>query len=329
MGFHKATRTTPWLIVALLAVALATPSRGSDAVPYPTQRITIISGFGAGGSVDAMARTVAEGLQRKWGQPVIVENRSGAGGDLAAAAVARSAPGGHTILFTATALVINQYRNLNLPFTVKDLMPIAFTTVSGTTIVVNESFPIRSMSELVKLGRERPLTVGTSAAGSAGNIVGEYFFNRTVKLSAVIVPYAKGAAPAITDLLGNHVNALAMAASDVVAHVRRGTFRGLAVTSARRSLLMPDVPTTEEAGFPGTVSYGWTAMLVPAKTHPEIVAKLSAAVSEIFSDPDVKKQIEAAGYEGSILSHKDALQFFSQEDQRWRRFIEVVQAPSK
>lgn len=305
----------------MLSITISGPA-WSQAESYPKQRITIVAAFTAGGSVDTIARFVADGLRRKWGEAVIIENRPGASGDIAARYVTRSEADGYTILFTATSLVISQVNPpAPLTFSLSELNPISFTTVSTTMFVVNALNPARSLTELIETSRKKSIVIGTSVAGSAGQITGEYFFNSIAKASAIITPYSRGAAPAVTAILGQHLDALSVAVSDAAPQVKSGALRALAVTSSKRSMLLPEVPTLAEAGFAGFVSHGWTGMFVPAKTDPNIVTKLNVAVNEILSDPTTKKRIEEAGFETNVLSHADTVKFLEQDFDTWKKML--------
>ena len=306
--------------IALLASAVAVEAR-AQAPEYPAQRITIVAGFAAGGSVDAIARVIAEKLQERWGRPVVVENRTGATGNLAAAAVARANPDGHTLLFTATGVAINQSLYENPGFSISDLAPISFAAVNGVVFAVNPKHPARTLAEFVRSGKS--FVFGTAGTGSGAHITAEYFFKVLAKVEAVHTPYQSGA-QAATALLGGHIDLISVAQPDAAAHARQGALRALAVSGAQRSDALPDVPTFAEAGFPGFSASGWIALFVPARTSPEIAAKLNGAVNEILQRPDVRQRLDAVGFVPNTQSLDGAADFLRAELDNWGRMVRAI-----
>jgi len=306
-----------WSLV-LLASAAAAQSQPLD---YPSQRITIVVGFAAGGSVDAIARVIAEQLQERWGRPVVVENRTGATGNLAAAAVARSAPDGHTLLFTATGVAINQSLYESPGFSIKDLTPISFAAVNTVVFAVNPTNPARTLKEFVSTGKS--FVFGTAGVGSGAHITAEYFFKALAKVEAIHTPYQSGA-QAATALLGNHIDLISVAQPDSAAQVRAGTLRALASSGTQRSEALPEVPTFEEAGFSGFSARGWIALFVPAKTSPEIAAKLNAAVNEILQRPEVRQRLDAVGFTPNTQSLAAAGDFLRAELDSWSAMVKAI-----
>jgi tripartite-type tricarboxylate transporter receptor subunit TctC len=306
--------------VVLLTSAVAMDAR-AQTLDYPTQRITIVAGFAAGGSVDAIARVIAEKLQERWARPVVVENRTGATGNLAAAAVARANPDGHTLLFTATGVAINQSLYESPGFSIKDLTPISFSAVNTVVFAVNPKHPARTLQEFVHSGKS--FVFGTAGTGSGAHITAEYFFKVLAKVDAVHTPYQSGA-QAATALLGGHIDLISVAQPDAAAHVRQGTLRALAVSGARRSEALPDAPTFDEAGFPGFSASGWIAMFVPARTSREIALKLNAAVNDILQTPDVRQRLDAVGFSPNTQSLDGAADFLRLELDNWGRMVKAI-----
>jgi tripartite-type tricarboxylate transporter receptor subunit TctC len=310
-----------WLGSAVLLTSAVAMDARAQTPDYPTQRITIVAGFAAGGSVDAIARVIAEKLQERWARPVVVENRTGATGNLAAAAVARANPDGHTLLFTATGVAINQSLYENPGFSIKDLTPISFSAVNTVVFAVNPANPARTLQQFVRSGKS--FVFGTAGTGSGAHITAEYFFKVLAKVDAVHTPYQSGA-QAATALLGGHIDLISVAQPDAAAHVRQGTLRALAVSGARRSAALPDVPTFDEAGFSGFSASGWIAMFVPAKTSPEIASKLNAAVNDILQTPDVRQRLDAVGFSPNTQSLDGAADFLRLELDNWGRMVKAI-----
>src|SRR5258707_267551 len=250
------------LILALVSSPLAAQS-------YPSRPIRFIVGFTPGGGVDINARLLAARMSELLGQQVIVENKPGAGTNIANEYVAKSAPDGYTLLFNSSALAINLALYRNPPYALRDFAPVSIFTESVNLLVVSAALPARSLQELIALARERPGTLNYSSAGSGASqhLAGELFKLRT-GTSIVHVPY-KGSAPALTALIAGEVQ---LSFSNTVAigqHVRSGRLRALAVAGAKRTELMPEVPTMKEAGVEGVEIPLWVRMLAPAATARE------------------------------------------------------------
>jgi tripartite-type tricarboxylate transporter receptor subunit TctC len=305
------------LLLASVAAASAQP------LDYPAQRMTIVVGFAAGGSVDAIARVIAEKLQERWGRPVVVENRTGATGNLAAAAVARAAPDGYTLLFTATGVAINQSLYESPGFAIKDLAPISFAAVNTVVLAVNPKNPAHTLKAFLDAQAGKSFVFGTAGVGSGAHITAEYFFKVVAKVDAIHTPYQSGA-QAATALIGNHIDLISVAQPDAAAQAQQGVLRALAVSGTRRSEALPDVPTFEEAGFPGFAASGWIAMLVPARTSPEIAGKLNAAVNEILQRPDVRQRLDAVGFTPNTQSLDAAAAFLRMELDNWSRMVKAI-----
>jgi tripartite-type tricarboxylate transporter receptor subunit TctC len=305
---------------ALIAVVGAGAARSQD---YPTQRITIVVAFAPGGSVDAAGRIIADKLHERWGQPVVVENRLGAAGNIAAAAVARAAPDGYTLLLTASGIAINQTAYENPGYSIKDFRPIAFPAVNSSLLAINPDNPARTLKEFLDAYRTKSFVYGTSGVGSGAHITAAYLFKELAKVDAILTPY-QGGAPAITALLGNHIDLISVAVPDAAAQVQQGKLRALAVSGAARSEALPDVPTFGEAGFPGFAAYGWTALLVPAKTSPQIAEKHNAAVNDILAMPDVRQRLDAVGFTPNRQSLAETAERLNVDLEKWKVMVEAI-----
>ena len=280
--------------IALLSV-LAMPHAMAE---YPEKPIRIVTGFAPGGSLDGLARIAAEKLQDAWGQSVLVENKTGAGGQISAQAVARASPDGYTLLMITPGFMAaapNLYANL--PYDpVKDFAPISRLVTGAYLLAVRSSLPVDSLAGFIELAKSRPgsITMANAGAGSATHLDSEYFAV-SAGIQALHVPY-KGSAPATTDLLGGQVDAQLTDMSTLVAHVRSGKLKGLAVMGAERSELLPDVPTGMESALPGIRVETWFGIVAPAGTPRTVIEKLNRKLVRIMATPDVKKRLAQMGF---------------------------------
>ncbi|MBR1177222.1 tripartite tricarboxylate transporter substrate binding protein [Bradyrhizobium sp. KB893862 SZCCT0404] len=264
---------------------------------FPTHQVTIISPYQAGGTSDIIARAIAQKLAQIWSQPVIVENRPGANGTIGIRAVTRAPADGHTLLAVASsALTVNPTVFANLGYDVgRDLAPITRTGQVTNVLVVHPSVPARTVSELIAVAKARPgtLSYASQGVGSNGHLNGELFKLRT-GVDLLHVPY-KGSAPAVTDLIGGQVQLMFDNLPSVLEQIRAGSLRALAVTSSRRSPLLPDVPTIAESGVPGFDTSAWFAFLAARDTPEALRAALEKAVVSALADADVQHRLSAAG----------------------------------
>jgi tripartite-type tricarboxylate transporter receptor subunit TctC len=282
-------------VCATLLIACLLGTISTRAEDYPAQRITIVVGFAAGGPVDVIARIVAESLQKRWNQPVVVENRAGAAGNLAAALVSKANPDGYTLLFTATGVVINQSLYDSPGYSIKDLLPLSFPATNSLLFAVHPSNPAHTFQDFVRDHRSASFTFGTAGVGSGAHITAEYVFRVLTKIEAIHTPY-QGSPQAVSALLGNHIDLVTVPFPDAVKHVQQGSLRALAISGATRAEALPEVPTFLEAGIPNFSSYGWIAMFAPARVDPAIASKLNAAVNDILEQPDVKARLDSLGF---------------------------------
>ncbi|MDB5840893.1 MAG: tripartite tricarboxylate transporter substrate binding protein [Herminiimonas sp.] len=301
------------------------PSAGTAQVRnYPEKPVKIIVPYAPGGFNDTMARVVGKKLQDAWGQPLVVENRPGAGTVLGTGAAAKSPNDGYTLLVVGFPLVANQFLYKKLPYdSAKDFTGIILGAQSPNLLVVNAASPIRSVKDLVDLAKSKTvkLSYATAGNGTSNHLTMEYFKNLAgVELTQV--PY-KGSAPMVTDLLGGHVDVMFDNAGSIMPHVKAGRMRALGITSLKRSPLLPDVPTISEAGFPGFEVAVWYGFAAPAGTPPEIVAKLNSEINRILALDDVKKAFTDAGVEvlGGTTQQFDA--FFKTQSARWATVIQA------
>jgi tripartite-type tricarboxylate transporter receptor subunit TctC len=281
-----------------VVVAAAVAAAQDDAASYPNRTIKIIVPFAAGGTTDVLARIVGQALTAKWGQPVIIENRGGAGATLGADMVAKSPPDGYTLLMGATHHTIAQSAYARVPYHFgRDFSPITVIALVPNMVVVNANVPARTVEEFIALAKQKPgsLNYGTAGAGTAHHLIGEMFKLKT-GTDIVHIPY-RGSAPALADLIGGQVQVMFDTVTSGLPQVKDGMTRALAVTTARRSTVLPDVPTLAEGAIPGFDVGTWFGLLAPANTAPSIVEKLNRQVVEIVNSPEARARMLDLGAE--------------------------------
>lgn len=282
--------------IVLSVVFFASIPSGVFAQPYPSKAIRVLVGYPPGGSLDALARTVGQKLSVALGQQVIVENRGGAGGNIAAELGAKAQPDGYTLLMAAATHAINPslYRSVAYD-PVKDFVAITQITANDFVLVVHPSVPVKTLKEFIALAKSKSggLTYASGGIGTAGHL-GMELLKPLAGFEAVHVPY-KGGGPAITDVIAGQVDAYILTPAVALPYLRSGRIRAIASTGPKRSTLLPDVPTIAEEGFPGYEVSGWQGLLAPAGTSPAIVAKLCQEISKILKLPDVIDRIKADG----------------------------------
>ncbi|MFZ3321016.1 MAG: tripartite tricarboxylate transporter substrate binding protein [Usitatibacter sp.] len=279
--------------IAILCVAAGIAS----AEDYPARPVRIIVPFPAGGVADLIPRIVGEKLSIKWGQPVIVENKAGAAGNIGMGEVARSAPDGYTIGLAPTGnLTVNPTLFPNMGFdTRRDLAPVTLLAESPNVLVVNPSVPAKTFAELIAYAKANPgkLNFASPGEGSGAHLAGE-LLNQEAGIKAVHIPY-KGLAPAVGDLLGGQVQMMFAGISTVIQHVKAGKLVALAIASPRRNAQLPDVPTVAESGLPGFDVTSWYGFVVRSGTPPAIVDKIQRDAAEALRMPDVQSKLAAQG----------------------------------
>ena len=265
---------------------------------YPSKAIRMIVPFPAGGTADTLARITAQKLTERWGQQVIVDNRPGAGGNIGADVLAKSAPDGYTLMMGTTALAISAGLYSKLPFDVsKDFAPVTLVASVPMILVVHPSVPARSVKELLALAKSRPglLTFSSAGNGTPSHLAGESFKKMT-GTSMVHVPY-KGGAPAVVDLLAGQVSLMLDNSLSVPGHIKAGKLRALGVSSSSRSRLLPEVPTIAEAGVPGYEFISWFGVFAPAGTQRPVISTIHGEIRKILEIPEVQEKLRSQGAE--------------------------------
>jgi tripartite-type tricarboxylate transporter receptor subunit TctC len=282
-------------VVAAATCLLALPVVAQTPA-FPNRPVTLVVGYAAGGAIDQSARALAQALSTRWGQSVIVDNRAGANGTIAAAAVAQARPDGHTLLVTATSHTLNKFVIKGLRYDVlNSFAPVALTVDVPNVLVVNANAPYRNVGELVAAMRakKKDFSYASQGVGGIPHLAGEMFKLRT-GTEAIHVPY-KGAAPGMTDLAAGVVDMSFPSPGSVMPLIAAGKLRALALTSTQRFAALKDVPTFAEAGVPDFVIGTWHGVLAPAGTPAAVVARINADINEIIQTPEFKTSLEAQG----------------------------------
>ena len=296
---------------------------GANALDYPTRQITLIVPYPPAGGVDAMARVVAQKLSDAFKQQVVVENRGGGGGTIGTRAAMRAAPDGYTLLLGHTGTIsINPSLYVNLGMDPrKDFTPIGLVASMPVALLAHPSFPAKSIKDVIDLAKKDPgkLNIGTSAIGTGGYMCGE-LFKSEAGLNVTIVPY-KGSAPVMNDLLGGHVPVAFSVLPPALGNIQAGNLRAIAVTSAKRFSLLPDVPTFDESGMPGFEAVLHYGLLAPAGTPKEIVDKLSVELRKLVNTDEVKQRIHAEGGDPMTSTPAEYAADIDKEEKKWAGLV--------
>ena len=310
-------------MLAAAGFAALAPTTPAPAQGYPVRPIRLIVAFTAGGTTDFMARLIADKLKGSLGQTVIVENKAGANGAIAADYVAKAEPDGYTLFFTTVgAVAINPGLRNDLPYDpLKDFAPVGMAAFNSTMLVVNAAMKVDSARELAALARAKPgtVTIGVTGIGAVSHL-GLELFSSSAGIKLTIVPY-RGASQAITDILGGSLDGLMGDVPTVLTQIQAGKLKALAATSTKRSDIFPEVPTFVEQGFAGTVADQWAGVVAPARTPPMVIAKLNAALVAALGDPDVRAKLKQSGVTPSPSSPAEFGRYLKDEIARYGRLI--------
>ena len=310
--------------VLLAALAVTNAHAQAPAASYPVKQIRVIVPFPAGGPTDAIARAIGQKLSETWGQPVIVDNRPGAGGNIGTELAAKSPADGYTLFIGTVANAINQSLFAKLPFDfVRDFAPVTQNYVTGLILAVHPSLPAHSVKELIALAKAHPgqLSYSSSGVGGTPHLAGE-LFNSMAGVKMVHVPY-KGSAPAMADLLGGHIQLTFDNMLTVLPQVKAGKLRGLAVTMTTRSPLAPELPTVAEAGLKGFEVKSWNGVVVPTGTPKEIIARLNGEIVRILRQPDLREKFLVQGVELVPTTPEEFGAFIKQDIAKWAKVIQL------
>jgi tripartite-type tricarboxylate transporter receptor subunit TctC len=304
----------------LLIAALAQPALAQS---YPTQNITVTVAFAAGGIADVVARLVGQKLSERLKHTVVVENRGGAGGNLAAKAVSAAAADGYTLLATTTALAVSETATKNKGFSTDDLRPIAIVALSPDVIAIHPSNPAKDLREFIANGKDKSFSYGSAGVGTGPHIGAEYFFREVAKVKAVHVPFT-GGAPAVQSAIGNHVDAIVLTLPTVVPPITQGLLRGIGLASPTRNAAVPNVPTYGEMGFPNIYSGSWVGFFAPAKTPDAVILKLNAEINEIMKEPEAQQKVKAIGFDPIVKNQAETIEYFKSEVANWGKMTRAI-----
>ena len=306
----------------LLAAVCLFAASGVTAQTYPEKPIRFIVPFAPGGTNDIVARMVAVKLTEAWGQPVVIDNRGGAGGVIGADLAAKSVPDGYTLLMANVNFATNPGLVRNLPYnTDKDFAAVSLLATSPSVLVVHPSLNVRSVKELIALAKAKPgqLNYSTSGAGSTGHMAME-LLKQMAAIDMVAVHY-KGGGPALIDLIAGRVSPGFATILSAVPHIEGGRLRALAVSTPKRSAALPDLPTVAESGVPGYEFTGWWGVVVPARTPQPVITKLNAELVKILSQPDVRERLMREGADPASTTPQAFATYMRTEVAKWSKVI--------
>ncbi len=322
----KPHRMRTLAVIAAASGMLAQPVAAQSEAPYPNKPVRIVVAFAPGGFADGITRLVGQKLSERLGQPVVVENRGGAGGNIGARQVAGAAPDGYTLLAhtAASAINVSLYKNPGFDL-LADLVPIANTGSTPGLFAVHFSNPANSLQDLIRLAKANGgrLTYSTAGVGTSSHLAAEYLFNTLAGLKATHVPY-QGGAPAITAVVSNQVDVISGSMPPVAVFVKQGSLKALAISSLKRAEALPNVPTVTEAGFPDFEERSWVGFFAPAKTPSAIVNRLNEETNQILLVTDVKERLAAQGMEPQPGSAEAFADYIRKEVATWSKIVKTT-----
>ena len=319
------TRRCAIIFAVLAAGSVAEIPRAATAQqPYPNRPITLVVAFAAGGVADSVGRLIGQKLGEQLGQTVIVENRAGAGGNIATKFVAGTNPDAYTLLVTTTALAINETLYKNKGFAAGDLKPLAIVALSPESLSTNPANPGDNLASFLAAKRDKPINFGTAGVGSGSHVAAEYFFKMLAKVPATHVPF-QGGAPAVNAAVGNQIDLLALTLGGGVANqISGGKLKGIGVASEKRAAVTSQVPTYAEGGFANFTAASWVGIFAPAGINAETAEKLNAVIDGIVKQRDVNQRLQALGFEPVQGTQAEAAKLFSDEVVAWRKMVSAI-----
>ncbi len=317
------------LTALLLGAILITPLTAA-AQQYPTKAIRFVVPFAPGGGTDIIGRVVAQALNDALGQPVVVDNRGGAGSTLGTEIVAKSPADGYTILFGNISLAFNATLYTKLRYdTIRDLAPISLSAVQPNILVIHPGLPAKNLKEFIELARANPGKYNYASAGTgSGTHLAAELLKLQTKIDIVHVPY-KGTGPALTDLLGGQINMMVSTFASALPHVKSGRMRALGVTTAKRSPAAPDVPTLIEGGVAGYDYSTWYGLLAPAGTPKPIIDMLNATNRKVLTRDDIKQRLESQGVDPIVNTAAEFTAYVKSETEKWGKVVKATGAKAE
>jgi tripartite-type tricarboxylate transporter receptor subunit TctC len=322
-----------WLDMACagLLVGLTAPAAQAQGTSYPTRPVTIICDAAAGSTPDVVARFVADGLSRSWGQQVVVVNHPGGGGSIAAHAASEAAPDGYTLFMPAlSAFVAQPGVAPNIPIQVPhDFTPIGYTAENPMFVAVKPTLGVKTLAELIALAKKEPgkITIAATGIGRLTHLTGELLQMRA-GIRLLTVPYTAGPAMALGDVIGGRVDMIIEGYSGIASAIRAGSVRSIAAASAHRLPEFPDLPAVAET-IPGFTASGWQILAAPVGTPDAIIRKVSESLAKVVNDPDIKQKLAQLGSYTRAMSPAEATAFVQQEQQTWKPVLEKIAENSK
>ena len=317
-------KTPQWMLPFLLSLcsfqALAQPAQH----PYPNKPIKLIVAFAPGGPADIIARLMGQKLSESMGQAVVIENKAGAGGNIASLFVTKSAPDGYTVLVNTSSLAVNASLLKNPGFDAeKDLLVAGVVASSPNLLVSSPSLKAKNLQEVVAEAKEGKYNFGSAGAGTTPHLSAEYLFKVLAKIDVTHIPF-QGATHALQASMASQVELASVALPAAVEIVKSGKVRGLAVTSSNRNASLPEVPTLAEAGFPGFVDYTWVGLFFPAKTPSDIIKRMNQEMTVLLKNPDFLSKLNAVGFEPVGGTPQEAAEYLHLELSKWSKVIKEI-----
>lgn len=315
----------PFVSFASFVSVLLAISGAAQAQAYPSRAVRLVVPFAAGGSTDIIGRTVGQKLNELWGQPVVVDNRPGGSTVIGTDIVAKAVPDGHTLLITPAPFTIVPSLIAKLPYDpARDFEPVTLINTTPLVVVVHPGVPAKSVKDLVALAKSRPgaLNYGSSGSGGSNHLAGE-LFNAMAGVKMVHIPY-KGNAPALTDLVGGHVDVVFNGLTSAMPLIKSGKLRALAVTSLARTGALPDMPTLDELGLKGFQAVAWNGLTAPARTPKDVIGRINADVLKVIRSPELVERLKAEGSDPVGNSPAEYGAFLRDEIAKWAKVIKFA-----
>jgi len=305
-----------------IAVSVLSPIASAQEA-YPTKPVRVVVAFAPGGFADGVARLIGQKLSERLGQPVVIDNRGGAGGNIAAKLVAAAASDGYTLLVNTAAMSINVSLYKNPGYDFRNFVPVALTGSTPGLFAVHASNPANTLQDLISSARAKGLNYATAGVGSSSHLAGDYLFRSLAGLNATHVPF-QGGGPAVTAALANQVEVLSLSMPPVVPHIKGGRLKGLAVSSLKRVAALPDVPTVTEGGFANFEERSWVGYFAPAGTPAAIVKKLNSEINQALGMTDVRARLDALGLEPQPGTAAEFSTYVKTEIAKWAQIVKTA-----